>query len=400
MKAALMGLVAGVSLVLVAGASAAGGLTEVSEVINVQKFGAVPNINQDQSAAIQAAINSATNGSTIYFPAGVYYSHSLRIINRAGLAFVGDGPDASILKRPATAPPDARIALMDNCTDMVISRLGFDVNGVRRYGGFVCLDSKRVTFTRNHFFDSNKQPLGIEDRYPMVFGAGSQPSEDIVISQNRVEDLQVEVDYARGVRIVGNTIARPVKTAGIVTCTIKTNGGYAEDFEIAGNTIIDPRLEAGAITVDLDPPTSDNALFRNIRIHDNVILYTAALRTATNEMFAGANGRTCPPAFQFGTGDNSLATHGNDFDGISFDRNTIWIDPSLGNVRYGVIFGNASAKSGFKFKNLKVTGNVIFYDRDTTQTGWRGEAGIINISEAESLDTSGNVVRRIPQPSQ
>jgi len=165
----------------------------------------------------------------------------------------------------------------------------------------------------------------------------------------------------------------------------------AEDFEIAGNTIIDPVLEAGAITVHLDPPNSSNATLRNIQIRDNFILYTAALKNAAKEFWDAEHGRTWPPAVQFGTGDMNEATNGNIFDGLSIERNTIWVDPELGSVRYGIIFGNASVKSNFKFRNLKVINNTIFYN---------GKEDFLNIgfgdfSLAENLEQSRNVIRRL-----
>lgn len=380
-----------VCLLFAAAVGAAGQVREVTEAFDVRAFGAVPDDDSEDTAAIQAAIDAAPDGGTIRFPAGVYYSHGLRIIGRAGLALTGDGPDASLLRRPVTAPADARIATMEGCVDMVVTQLGFDVNGISRYGGFMCADCRRVTFARNHFFDSHKQPLGAQDRYAIVFGFGARPHEDILICQNRVEDLQVEVDDARRVRIVGNTVARPVKTAGIGTFTIAPKGGLAEAFEIAGNTIIDPVLSAGAITVHLDPPSSNDATFRDIRIRDNAVIYTAALKAASGQSWDGPEGQTWPPAVQVGTGDNSQATHGNVFEDISIEGNTVWVDPSLGSVRYGIFFANASAKSNFRFRNLTVVDNVVFYD---------GPEAILNIafgdsSRVEGLQQSGNVLRRL-----
>lgn len=386
-----MRLLAGVWLLFVAVVGAAGQVREVTEVCNVQAFGAIPGDDVEDTAAIQAAIDAVPDGGTIRFPAGVYSSHGLRFTDRAGLALTGDGPDVSILRRPVTAPADARIATMEGCVDMVVTQLGFDVNGISRYGGFMCAGCRRITFTFNHFFDSHKLPLGAEDRYAMVFGFGERPHEDILIAQNRVEDLQVEVDDARRVRIVGNTVARPVRTAGIGTFTIAPSGGLAEAFEIAGNTIIDPVLSAGAITVHLDPPNSNDATFRDIRIRDNTIVYTAALKAASGQSWDGPEGRTWPPAVQIGTGDNSAATHGNVFDDIAIERNTIWVEPSLGSIRYGIFFANASATSNFRFRNLKVVDNVVFYN---------GREAILNIgfgdsSRVEGLQESGNVLRRL-----
>ena len=80
---------------------------------------------------------------------------------------------------------------------MLVTKLGFDANGVTSFGGFNFYNAKRITITKTHFFDSNKQPVGGNDRYSWVFGRGSVPSEDILISDNLIEDLQLEVDFSR-----------------------------------------------------------------------------------------------------------------------------------------------------------------------------------------------------------
>jgi Pectate lyase superfamily protein len=166
--------------------------SSVAAVIDVTTYGATPNDSVDDSLAIQKAIDAAPDNSTIYFPRGVYLAAGVQINNRAGLTLSGDGSTLTILKRHGSYP---RIAESSGSTDILVTKLGFDVNGITSFGGFTFYDAKRITITKSHFFDSNKQPVGGYDRYSWVFGRGSVPSEEILISDNLIEDLQLEVDF-------------------------------------------------------------------------------------------------------------------------------------------------------------------------------------------------------------
>src|SRR5215472_6040249 len=184
----------------------------VAAVIDVTTYGAVPNDSADDSLAIQNAIDAAPVNSTIYFPKGIYLLAGVKINNRSGLTLTGDGSTLTILKRNGSYP---NIFESTGSTDVIVTNLGFDANGIIAFGGFNFFNAKRITITKTHFFDSNKQPVQRSDRYSWVFGRGGVQSEDILITDNLIEDLQVEVDFSQRVQIEGNTVVRPVHTAGI-----------------------------------------------------------------------------------------------------------------------------------------------------------------------------------------
>ena len=318
-------------------------------VIDVITYGAIPNDSADDSSAIQNAINAAPDNSTIYFPRGTYLLSGITINNRSGLTLLGDGSMLTILKRNGNYP---KIIQCTGSTDMVVTQLGFDANGIPSYGGVNFYDAKRVSITKTHFFDSNKKPVGETDRYSWVFGRGSFASEDIFISDNLIEDLQLEVDFGVRVRIEGNTVLRPVNTAGIGVFTVNDNTS-AEAYTIQNNTIIDPVVSAGGIVAHLDPPSSSYSTIKTFRILNNQIVYTKDI---------GGNGAS---AIRLGTGDNSQATVGNVFDDIAIQNNVIYKDPGssydFGDIN-GIIFGNSSATANFRFHNTTVSDNLIYYN--------------------------------------
>lgn len=64
----------------------------LNTVINVRSWGALGNGTQDDTAAIQAALNAATNGETVFFPEGTYkVSATLTHAGPLGLVGVGQG---------------------------------------------------------------------------------------------------------------------------------------------------------------------------------------------------------------------------------------------------------------------------------------------------------------------
>ncbi len=59
--------------------------------VNVKDFGAVGDGVTDDTAAIQAAIDSAPDGKTVFFPSGTYRATSQISIDTKGIRLVGDG---------------------------------------------------------------------------------------------------------------------------------------------------------------------------------------------------------------------------------------------------------------------------------------------------------------------
>ena len=186
----------------------------------------------------------------------------------------------------------------------------------------------------------------------MGFWPGECSSEEILISDNLIEDLQLEVDFGRRVRIEGNTVVRPVQTAGIGVFTINDNSS-AQDYTIQNNTIVDPVVSSGGIVVHLDPPSSSYSTMKTFRILDNHVVYTK---------YVSGNHAS---AIRIGTGDNSQATRGNVFDDIVIQNNIVYKDPGspydFGDVN-AIIFGNSSAIANFKFDNINVSNNVFHYN--------------------------------------
>ena len=278
----------------------------------------------------------------------------------AHVNLVGDGsagPHATILKRiqhqaaRRKGGDQSKIAIVGAAQDVIIKDIAFDANGVQRFGGISFHDCKRITITNTRFFDSDPFTYSPKyDRYAYVFGYGGTGHEDLVIRNNRIEDLQLEVDFATRVQIVENTMIRSDFTGAIGSYALYSGGAF-EEVKIIGNTIIDAAGQAITVQLDFRPPKVVNDFrFRNIEIRDNVIIYTPKIRKAPGLVM------------RIGAADNSLTTTGNTFENIRIEGNTIYVDPGTPPFSGPLIFGNTSNTTGFKFVNMTISHNTFYYN--------------------------------------
>jgi polygalacturonase len=310
-------------------------LAQRTGVINVKAFGARGDGVSDETAAIQAAINAAPNGSTISFPRGTYNVANFIVKNRSGLSFVGEGRNSTIRQQTGAE----RIATFTSSRNIAISNLAFDANGKPSYGGVAFYEVTSVLIERNFFYDGAPKPIGRTDRYSFVFARGQEPSRDIRILNNEIEDLALEVDHSQRVTIDGNNVKRPVRTTGIGIFTIN-DGAVAQDFQITNNTMVDP-LGSG-FAVSIDPPYNQNCVFRRITISNNRLI----------------QGKNQSYGIRIGTGDSSRVAPGNVFEDIAIKNNYIRIEATAPGPS-ALIFANSSPRAGIVFDRLVVTGNTI-----------------------------------------
>jgi hypothetical protein len=313
---------------------------------NVRDYGARGDGVTDDTRAIQAAINAAPNGSTIYFPEGTYISNHFRVEGRTGLRFEGDGPQ-SVIKRPPLAG-NTRIATIANSANLVITRLAFDENGIEAFGGVNFYGVRHVLIEHTRHFDSDPRPIpprGWRDHFSYLFGQGSVPSEDIVVRRNVIEHLDLQFAHARRVTVTDNRVTMGCCTSGIGFFSL-ANDTIGEDIVIERNTVIDPRGSSMGIVVDIDPPSTNNGSYRRIRIAGNTIL-----RRGTN-----GNG------IFIGTPNNSVVTRGNVFEDVTIVENRFEVAPGappLPRDAAGIKANNRSSRANIAFARFTVSKNVM-----------------------------------------
>lgn len=335
------------------------------KVFNVKEFGATGDGVSDDTAAIQKAINAAPDRSTIYFPAGTYDVANFFVKNRSALSFMGDERKSVIRQKTGAA----RIATFERSSDIIITKLAFDANGIHAYGGVVFYMANGVVIENNSFIDSAPKHNRAGDHYSFVFGKGAEPSRNVKIVNNTIEHLQLEVDHSRNVVIEGNTVKSSIGTSSIGIFTVG-HDAIAEDYLIKANTIIDP--PKGGFHVVTDPPTSRNCVFRRITIEGNRLIRTS----------------TAGYGIRLGTLDNSKPASGNLFEDITVKGNLIRIEATAP-ASQQLIFANTSRAAGILFNRLTVTGNTIEYEA-------RGNNGFaIDLRRIQNSVVADNTVKGV-----
>lgn len=326
---------------------------------NVKNYGTIGDGITDDTSAIRNCINAADDAAgtnTVYFPAGVYLVNNLPLTPAglgtalADLTFEGDNANVSIIKRwPMGYPDDNRIATIDGgARNLTFRNLGFDANGLNKFGGIACYNSSNITVQHVHCFDSNSKGVTGYDKWMFWFNGGSS----ISLLDNLWEDLQIEVDRCSHVQILRNVVKRPRETGGIGLWAV--DSGYAaDDYLIQDNWIIDPsRVTAGAIVVQLDKPTNSNCSFTNIRILNNTVVYSNPAAYSRRA-----------PAIKLGTGDMSQTNSGDIFNYITLQGNRFYVDSALsGFTRNFIFFCGTTPTVCFRFDNTNVTNNTLFYN--------------------------------------
>ncbi|MBN1676626.1 MAG: right-handed parallel beta-helix repeat-containing protein [Kiritimatiellae bacterium] len=356
---------AGIVTCLAVGVMAAFVCAGQAATYNVKEYGALGDGKRDDTKSIRDALNAANNAegvNTVYFPKGTYAVNDIPLStqNRGApgldkdpkdLILRGDGPHESVLQRKATARPDAPIGTAHRAENILVRDLGFDSNGIDRFGGYKFYTSKRITITNCRFIDSNEVPINGYDRFGFIL-LGCQ---DVEITSCHLDGMQVEIDNCQRVKVLGNIVAGPRETGGIGIWGHgkAPKGELAEDHLFKDNWIIDPSgVNAGAFVVQVDGVKFQHCRFRNIKIVDNVIIYGNRYQR---------KGKFAPPALKLGIPDNSREYVGMVFDNIQFEGNRIYLDPaSVTKKPPSFIWGNASGRSGFTFDNVTLKNNTVY----------------------------------------
>jgi hypothetical protein len=320
-------------------------------IFDVRTYGALPDDGQADRTGVERAIAAAhaAGGGMVYFPAGKYTIDNLTITGARRVTLAGEG-DQSLIVRMLHGG-ETRIATFIGVEDFTIRDLAFDANGQQRFGGIAFFATRRVTIERTRYFDRDPAPYSPSpDRYAWVFGYGGTAHMGIVFRENRVEDLQVEIDDATDVEMRDNTIVRSDFT-GTGSYGLPFGDGRAfTHVRIVGNTFRDCARFALMLSFDHTPADRvERFTFRDILVADNLFIYTTHKRP-----LAGS-------AIRFGANDNSLSSTGNVFQDVRIERNSIYIAPDA-HAPNPLIFGNLSGVSGFKFLGVVVQHNRIYYN--------------------------------------
>jgi hypothetical protein len=348
--------------------------------INVADFGAhLTDDDCEDTTAVNAAIRTVTNGSTLYFPAGTYNLQSVdKIQGIDGLSIQGDGPEKSILKRmgpywkpgdphtwnklAANYGTDAKLLQIEDCQNICIRDIGLDAHGTPTFGGVGITRPRRLHIVNTRYFDSQEQsPLFGRDRFAWVVLGFEQGSEDVWFVNNRVEGLQTEMDSVRRVLVERNVFQRSVKSPGIgfLSGNFSDSSGFAPGYHATDVTVRrnyftnSDNLSMGMVTFQLDPATNCDSRFQDIDIVDNVFVYNI-------------NSSVGHSAIKLGAADSSRKTTGNIFEHFRIEGNRIYRNPAATiSEPFGAYIWFNTWEGAERLNHTTLRGNRLYSDAGT-----------------------------------
>jgi polygalacturonase len=327
-----------------------------SKVYYAVDYGLVANDGVAQNRQLSKAIMAAheSGGGIVQLPEGRIILAHIKLNKIKGVTLRGVGPATVLIrKRAQRAPDNARIMQFNHVEDFTLQDLDVDMNGIQQFGGIGAYGVRNFTMERVRIYDSKKRTYDPRyDRYAIVFGfAGLEyPHENIVLRHNRISDLQVEIDHARGVLVHDNVFERGEYTAALGSFGL--GSGYVfEDVTIRNNYFIDASRQAISLQMDFGAHKNvHDVSFQRIHIHDNTFVYTPQIRHAPSL------------ALRVGMHNNSLSTPGTQFKDIRILNNAFYIQPGVPHSKNSLIFANTSKLSKIVFSQLSIRENVLFAD--------------------------------------
>ena len=118
------------------------GISGDTVYINVKDFGAVGNGTTDDTTAVRNAINSATNGETIYFPKGKYMISDTLTFQNKGFRMLGDSQQSILYFRGSVNEKLLYLAFNDRNTFWTIENMVFMAASIpgREFGSAIRLE--------------------------------------------------------------------------------------------------------------------------------------------------------------------------------------------------------------------------------------------------------------------
>jgi len=196
-----------------------------SDRINVAQYGAVGNGSIDDTAAIQAAVDtmSADGGGELIFPTTGGGTYKCNIILRPGVSLRGINRDVTLL--PATNSPVITLQADADVQRVSISELTID--GTATQGSFTAQDGIRIAPDDGF----SHRSITIVDC--LIKNCGSA---GLAISGSEVDDATAHVNLVRALRAVitdctgpGVSIFGNVALTGFDACDILDNGDESTD---------------------------------------------------------------------------------------------------------------------------------------------------------------------------
>lgn len=309
----------------------------------------------DPQTSIQTAVDTAPNGSVIWFPGGTYTlsgaTAGIVLTGRTDLTF--RGPGKIVLNQPQASSKHA--FTVTSCHNLRFEGLEIDTKGADPFGAaFYVNKSDHIYIERNELYDSAPTGAYTGDHYAiLITSEPTNNSSHVYIRENIITDIDIELaGNVNNIHITDNTILWTQTTAyeptGSIGYYALGAGGFScENIWIERNYIRGSTGGVAAILIDLDTPTSSNNTFRRIFIRANVILATGAQVKEAR-------------AIHIGTTSTGSSSSGNVFADILVTHNICDYDGSASPITPAVILFNTGNLSAHFHDRCLIAHNEIY----------------------------------------
>jgi hypothetical protein len=230
---------------------------KLQETVSVKDFGATGNGTTNDTAAIQAAINSLTNGGTVFLPKGTYLLDSLVFPidpssgPKVAINFIGDGMDDTILLMNSPTNPvitSSRALANYRSTGNQFKNFSVKANASGSYSNLnhIAIDAigfDEVLFDHIGFFSNGSGSCG------MLFRTASTPQLTYSqVFQNIIIQQQTGPQYVLQTQN-GGSYVNDTNIIAIRDCWIYANSNMNACFDMSActlYTIQDCELESTA----------------------------------------------------------------------------------------------------------------------------------------------------------
>lgn len=222
--------------------------SKLYDVISVKDFGAIGNGVNDDTAEIQAAIDSISKG-TVFFPAGTYKITATLHMNTTNVLLIGAGNQASIIKGAVGFTGD-EILHMVNPSGCAVQDLQLDANGIVDSGIHIS-DGTAISISRllvKNCVGSAYKIRNVDNCVLRECGSDSSDNYAFDFLASAALDAVSDTDgircklvdcYASGAGTTGTIYSEQVDTSAISVLLQRfkeiSNGG---DISVASNNIM------------------------------------------------------------------------------------------------------------------------------------------------------------------
>lgn len=235
--------------------------TQRTPVVDVKTFGAVGDDVADDTAAIQAAIDSLTSGGTVVFPPGTYRYTAVIHVNQAGVrlwGYAGKQPGPASATLHATDFVNQEVALEADDTAIYGFKLTAETDGTRRTGPW----NHRIVLDHH----AGNEVIDNEVMAGTAAGIYAEGASDYLIARNYVGDTYADHIHSTGGckngRILFNTIEGPTRGDDAIA-VVSYDASFNTNILIQENTVTGSAWGNGVdITGGKDITVRDNTISR------------------------------------------------------------------------------------------------------------------------------------------